>query len=130
METSFRPRRSVLYMPGSNVRALDKARTIPADALILDLEDAVAPAEKEAARSLAARTVRARPYGRREVVVRINALETPWGHADLAAAASAGPDAILVPKVESAAALERIAVELERLGARATTRIWAMVETP
>lgn len=130
METSFRPRRSVLYMPGSNARALEKARGIPADALILDLEDAVAPGEKEAARQLVARTVRAQPYGRREVVIRVNAPGTPWGAADLAAAANARPDAILVPKVESAAMVRRIAEELERLGARETTRVWAMLETP
>jgi citrate lyase beta subunit len=130
METSFRPRRSVLYMPGSNARALEKARTVPADALILDLEDAVAPSEKEAARQLVARTVRERPYRRREVVIRVNGADTPWGAADLAAAANARPDAILVPKVETAAAVQRIAEELERLGARDETRVWAMVETP
>jgi citrate lyase beta subunit len=130
MPSSFRPRRSVLYMPGSNARALEKARSIPADALILDLEDAVAPDAKEAARALVARTVRARPYGAREVVIRVNAPGTPWGAADLAAAATAGPDAILVPKVESAEAVAHIATELERLGARESVRLWAMVETP
>ena len=130
METSFRPRRSVLYMPGSNARALEKARGLPADALILDLEDAVAPDAKEEARALVAETVRENPYGRREVVVRVNAPDTPWGEADFAAAAEAGPDAILMPKVESAAAVEAAAARLEALGAPAQTRLWAMIETP
>ena len=130
MQTSFRPRRSALYMPGSNARALEKARGLPADALILDLEDAVAPHAKEAARALVADTVRARPFGRREVVVRVNAPGTPWGEADFAAAVEAGPDAILVPKIESAAAVEAAASRLDSLGAPAGTRLWAMVETP
>ncbi len=130
MDTSFRPRRSVLYMPGSNARALEKARGLPADALILDLEDAVAPDAKEAARALVADTVRARPYGRREVVVRVNAADTPWAEADFAAAAAAGPDAILLPKVETAAAVDAAAARLDALGAPAETRLWVMIETP
>src|SRR6266567_486834 len=96
---AVRPRRSVLYMPGSNARALEKARALPADALILDLEDAVAPDAKEADRTQVCDAVKARGFGRREVVIRINALGAQWGEADLAAAAEAGPDAILVPKV-------------------------------
>src|SRR5437660_7436516 len=99
MSKTVRPRRSVLYMPGANARALEKARTLPADALILDLEDAVAPDAKEAARAQVGDAVRARGFGRREVVIRINALGTQWAEADLAAAAEVGPDAILVPKV-------------------------------
>ena len=95
-----RPRRSALYMPGSRPRALEKARGLPADVLILDLEDAVAPAEKEAARRTVAEAVRSGAYGRREVVIRINGLDTPWGADDLAAAAACGPDAVLIPKVE------------------------------
>ena len=130
MQASHRPRRSALYMPGSNARALEKARGLPADTLVLDLEDAVAPEAKEAARAVVADTVRARPYGRREVVVRVNAPDTPWGEADFAAAAEAVPDAILVPKVEDAAAVRAAAERLDRSGATAETRLWAMVETP
>jgi citrate lyase beta subunit len=124
------PRRSVLYMPGSKARALEKARTLPADGLILDLEDAVGPTEKDTAREMIAEAVQARGYGKREVVVRINALDTPWGAEDLRMAASAGPDAVLVPKVESAEMVREIAAGLAALGARERTRIWAMMETP
>jgi len=97
--TSIRPRRSVLYMPGSNARALEKARTLPADALILDLEDAVAPDAKEIARQQVCDAVKAHGFGKREIIIRVNGLATPWGEADLAAAAAAKPDAILVPKI-------------------------------
>ena len=93
MPATIRPRRSVLYMPGSNARALEKARSLPADGLILDLEDAVAPDAKEAARAQVAAAVRAGGYGAREVIIRVNGLATPWGHADLVAAATAGADA-------------------------------------
>ncbi|MBN9569208.1 MAG: CoA ester lyase [Alphaproteobacteria bacterium] len=123
---TIRPRRSVLYMPGSNTRALEKARTLPADALILDLEDAVAPDAKDIAREQVCAAVKARGFGKREVIVRINALSTPWGAADLKAAAEAAPDAILVPKVSAPA--ELAAVE-QGLGS-ANIAIWAMVETP
>jgi citrate lyase subunit beta/citryl-CoA lyase len=99
----IRPRRSVLYMPGSNARAMEKARTLAADALILDLEDAVAPDAKEIARIQVCEAVKSRAFGTREVVIRINALGTAWGAADLPAAVEAVPDAILVPKVSSAA---------------------------
>src|SRR6185503_19839701 len=99
---TVRPRRSVLFMPGSNARAMDKARTLPADALIFDLEDAVAPDAKEAARGQALAAIGAGGYGSREVIVRVNARGTPWGRADLAAVARSGADAVLLPKVESA----------------------------
>src|SRR5512142_334840 len=100
--TTIRPRRSVLYMPGSNARALEKARTLPADGLILDLEDAVAPSAKEGARERVAAALAAGGFGHRERVVRVNGLATPWGGADLARLARAGADAICLPKVESA----------------------------
>ncbi len=127
---TIRPRRSVLYMPGSNARALEKAKTLPADALILDLEDAVAPDAKAEAREQVAAAVKAGGYGGRELVIRINALDTPWGEADLAAAVAAAPDAILVPKVSSPEALSAVGLRLRRLGADERTRIWAMIETP
>ena len=92
-----RPRRSVLYLPGSNARAIEKARTLPCDVVILDLEDSVAPEAKAAARALACEAVRAGGFGRRELVIRTNGLDTPWGAADLAEAAEAAPDAVLVP---------------------------------
>ena len=126
MTAAIRPRRSVLYMPGSNARALEKARTLPADALILDLEDAVAPDAKDLARTQVCEAVKAKGFGKREVAIRVNALSTAWGEADLAAAATAGPDAILVPKVSTPA--ELAAVE-QRLG-NAKVALWAMVETP
>jgi citrate lyase beta subunit len=130
MEHGAHPYRSVLYMPGSNQRALDKARALAADALILDLEDAVAPAEKPRARELVAEAVEAGGYGRRRLLVRINGLDTEWGGEDLARAARAAPDAILVPKVETPADIARVAALLEAAGARETTRVWAMMETP
>jgi len=128
--TSFRPHRSVLYMPGSNARALEKAKTIGADALILDLEDAVAPDAKELARSQVVNAVRSKGFGRREVVIRINGSSTPWGQDDLVAAAEAGPDAILVPKVSSPGDVMLTAKALRDAGAPPHTRIWAMMETP
>jgi len=127
---SNRPRRSVLYMPGSNPRALDKARSLPADGLILDLEDAVAPAEKKTARELVCESVKAGGYGGRELIVRINGLDTEWGEADLAAVAAAGPDAIAIPKVSSPAMIEEVEALMNRAGAPESTSIWAMVETP
>jgi citrate lyase subunit beta / citryl-CoA lyase len=126
----IRPRRSVLYMPGSNARALEKAKSLPADALILDLEDAVAPETKEAARLQVCAAVKAGGYGHRELVIRVNALDTPWGKADLEAAAAAGPDAVLVPKPGMAADILRAAEALSRAGAPDKTRLWAMIETP
>jgi citrate lyase subunit beta/citryl-CoA lyase len=130
MAADIRPRRSVLYMPGSNARALEKARTLPADALILDLEDAVAPDAKDLARRQVADAVKARGFGKREIVIRINALSTPWGEADLEAAAEAKPDAILVPKVSAPRDLHEIEARLMRVGCDTTISVWAMVETP
>ncbi len=126
----IRPRRSVLYMPGSNGRALEKAQTVAADALILDLEDAVAPDAKDVARRQIAQAVAARGFGRREVIVRINALATAWGENDLAAAVAARPDAILAPKVSTPHDLHSIEDRLMRLHADPAIRLWAMVETP
>ena len=132
MSTSVtaRPRRSVLYMPGSKPRALEKARTLAADSLILDLEDAVPPAEKEAARATIAEALAQGGYGAREIVIRINGLDTEWGEGDLAAAIACKPDAILVPKVESAGMVRDIQARMEAAGADPRTGIWAMMETP
>ena len=129
MSDQSRPRRSALYMPGSKPRALDKARGLAADVLILDLEDAVVPAEKDAARRAVADAVRARPFGRREVVVRVNGLDTPWGADDLGMAAECRPDAILVPKVNSGSSLGDAEMRLLAAGAPAIP-LWAMIETP
>ena len=107
MTQEFRPRRSVLYMPGSNDRALEKAKTIPCDGLILDLEDAVAPDAKPQAREKACAAVRSGEYGKRELTIRVNGADTEWHADDLAAACAAGPDAIVVPKVDSADAVLR-----------------------
>ncbi|MCX2724894.1 HpcH/HpaI aldolase/citrate lyase family protein [Roseibium salinum] len=130
MTVGIRPRRSALYMPGSNARALEKAKTLDVDCLILDLEDAVVPDAKELARTQICEAVAGGGYGEREVVVRINGLGTPWGEDDLAAAVKAGPDAILVPKVNSPADLQRIALKLAVLGASRDLKLWAMMETP
>lgn len=126
----IRPRRSALYMPGSNARAIDKARTLDADAVMLDLEDSVAPAQKSDAREQVAAAVRQGGFGRREVVIRVNALESPWGRDDLAAAAAAGPDAVLLPKVSTPGDITLAARALQDAGAPDRTRIWAMIETP
>jgi citrate lyase subunit beta/citryl-CoA lyase len=126
----IRPRRSVLYMPGSNARALEKAKSIPADALILDVEDAVAPEAKETARAQVCAAVKAGGYGHRELVIRVNALDTPWGQADLEAAAAAAPDAVLLPKPGTGADIVRATEALARAGAPDKTRLWAMIETP
>ncbi len=123
-----RPRRSALYMPGSNARALEKAKSLPADVVIFDLEDAVAPEAKEAARMQVMEAVAAGGYGSREIVVRINGLDTPWGAKDLAQAAAAAPNAILVPKVSSPHQLAEVARGLEE--APAKVGVWAMIETP
>ena len=129
-DTAARPRRSVLYMPGSNARALEKAREIPADALILDLEDAVAPDAKEEARAQVCAAVKQGGYGKREIVIRVNGLDTPWGAADIEAAVAAGPDAILVPKINSAADVERAEEALTEAGAKGNIQLWCMIETP
>ncbi|HEV7464356.1 MAG TPA: CoA ester lyase [Methyloceanibacter sp.] len=125
-----RPRRSVLYMPGSNERALAKAKTIPADALIFDLEDAVAPDAKALARDQVSAAVKGGGYGGREIVIRVNALETPWGTEDLLAACDAEPDAILVPKVVHAGDVISVAKILQGVHAPEKIRLWAMMETP
>ncbi len=117
-------------MPGSNARALEKARSLPADGLIFDLEDAVAPAAKEAARAAVAEALARTNYGRRELVLRSNALDTPWGEADLAAAAKMPIDALLLPKVEGAEQVRRAASLLDALGAPSGLAVWCMVETP
>jgi citrate lyase subunit beta/citryl-CoA lyase len=126
----IRPRRSVLYMPGSNARAIEKARTLPADGVILDLEDAVAPEAKEQARQQVVDAVNAGGFGGREVFIRVNGLDTPWHADDLSAAAHARPDAILVPKVGSVATLERVGQRLLDMKTDLKTRVWAMIETP
>lgn len=130
MATTARPRRSVLYMPGSNPRALDKARTLAADGLILDLEDAVAPDAKDVARAQVVEAVKAGGYGRRELLVRVNGLSTPWFHADVAAASASGADAILIPKVESADAVRQVEAIMVANGAPESMAIWCMMETP
>jgi citrate lyase subunit beta / citryl-CoA lyase len=128
--TEFRPRRSVLYMPASNDRALEKAKAIPCDALILDLEDAVAPDAKPAARDAACAAAVSGDYGHREITIRVNGADTAWHRDDLAAACAAGPDAIVVPKVDSADAVRELVGSMASYGAPEHTRLWAMVETP
>mgnify|MGYP001367848834 CR=1 FL=1 len=130
MSKSVRPRRSVLYMPGANTRALEKARTLPADALIFDLEDAVAPDAKEAARANVVAAAQSKGYGKREIVIRCNGLSTPWGKADIAAIAKSGADAVLVPKVETAAEVASVVAQLDTAGAPKSMAVWAMMETP
>jgi citrate lyase subunit beta/citryl-CoA lyase len=125
----IRPRRSLLFMPGSNPRALEKARQLPADGIILDLEDSVAPDSKGTARDRIAETIAAGGFGRREIIVRINALDTPWWADDLAMAAKACPDGVLIPKVYGAADLATVGDKLRDLGADQSIRIWAMIET-
>jgi len=127
---TVRPRRSVLYMPGSNTRAIEKARTLPADAVILDLEDSVAPEAKAAARKQVMDAVAAGSFGSREVIVRINGLDTQWWLDDLNAVAKAKPDAVLVPKVSSPNHLEDVAERLVDISADQKIRVWAMMETP
>lgn len=126
----IRPRRSVLYMPGSNARALEKAKTLPADGVIFDLEDAVAPDAKAAARDQVVAAVKAGGFGTREVFIRVNGIGTPWFADDLTAAVAAAPDAILVPKISTPDQPERIGARLLSLHANWHTRIWAMIETP
>lgn len=125
---AIRPRRSALYMPGSNARALEKAKTLAADVVIFDLEDAVAPDAKETARDQVMAAVAGGGYGNRELVIRINGLDTPWGAQDLARAAAAAPDAILVPKVSTASQLTEVGQQMA--SAPGKTEVWAMIETP
>ena len=125
----IRPRRSVLFMPGSNPRALEKARTLPADGIILDLEDAVAPDAKASARDAIAQAVTAGGFGQREVIIRINALDSPWWIDDVTMAGKVKPDGILVPKVSSVADLAAIADRLGDINADMSIKVWAMIET-
>jgi citrate lyase subunit beta / citryl-CoA lyase len=127
---AFRPRRSVLYMPSSNERAMEKAKSIPCDGLILDLEDAVAPDAKAAARDAACGVIASGEYGARELTIRINGADTEWHADDLAAACAAGPDAIVVPKVGSADAVLALVESMAGHDAPDRTKLWAMVETP
>ena len=130
MNGDFRPRRSVLYMPAANQRALEKAKTIAADALIFDLEDAVAPDAKPAARVQACAAAASGSYGRREIAIRCNGLDTEWGVDDIRAAATSGAAAVVIPKVGSTRDLDAVSAELDTAGAPPEVRIWAMVETP
>ncbi|MFV0333996.1 MAG: HpcH/HpaI aldolase/citrate lyase family protein [Tropicimonas sp.] len=130
MDDTARPYRSVLYIPGSRERALEKAKSLPADAIIFDLEDAVATEEKGNARALLARTLAAGGYGRRAQIVRLNGQDSEWGTDDLAAIMEIGPQAVLLPKVESPAQVEAVAAALDAHPACTGTRIWAMMETP
>jgi len=130
MTASIRPRRSVLYMPGSNPRALEKARTLPADGLIFDLEDAVAPDAKETARTLILDALAQGGYGRREILLRVNGTATAWGRDDLVAAARSGADGVLLPKVESAGQVREAEAILKEAGAPDDQAIWCMMETP
>jgi citrate lyase subunit beta/citryl-CoA lyase len=126
----LRLRRSLLFVPGSNPRALEKARALPADGLIFDLEDAVAPMAKEEARTAIMAALATGGYGGRELVLRVNALDTPWGHGDLAAAATMPIDAVLLPKVENADRVRLAAALLDALGAPPERAVWCMLETP
>ncbi|TIC83593.1 CoA ester lyase [Nocardioides sp. GY 10113] len=126
----FKPLRSVLYMPSSNARALEKAKTLAADAIIFDLEDAVAPDAKPAAREAAAAAVTSGEYGERHLIIRVNGIGTEWHADDIEVAAAAGPDVVLVPKVNSAEEVHQLVAALEAAGAPEKTTLWAMVETP
>lgn len=128
--SEFTPLRSVLYMPSSNERALEKAKSISCDGLILDLEDAVAPDAKSAAREAAAAAAASGDYGRRTVTIRVNGIGTEWHNADIEAASQAGPSAIVVPKVNSADEVKQLVAAMEKAGAPEHTKLWAMVETP
>ena len=130
MSEALRPRRSVLYMPGANERALEKAKGIPADALILDLEDAVAPDAKAEARARVCAAAASGEYGAKEIAIRINGIGTQWHADDIAAAAAASPNAIVVPKVNSADEVAQLVASFKAAGAPAHTKLWAMLETP
>jgi citrate lyase subunit beta/citryl-CoA lyase len=129
-EEVFRPRRSVLYMPASRASALEKAKSLSADALIFDLEDAVAPDAKADARGMAVQAALSGEYGRREIAIRANGLDTPWGEEDLQAIAQSGAHAVVIPKVESAKMLEEVDQILADAGAPENLWLWAMIETP
>lgn len=128
--SSLRPRRSALYMPAANERALEKAKTIAADAIIFDLEDAVSPDAKDLARAQAVAAVNSGEYGKRELTIRCNALATPWGHQDVAAAAKACVSAVVIPKINSVAEVDEVSRALDAAGAPQEMMIWAMIETP
>jgi len=128
--SSLRPRRSALYMPAANERALEKAKSIATDAIIFDLEDAVSPDAKDLARAQAVAAVNSGEYGKRELTIRCNALATPWGHADVAAAASACVSAVVIPKINSVAEVDEVSRALDAAGAPKEMMIWAMIETP
>lgn len=125
----IRPRRSLLFMPGSNARALDKGRSLPVDGLILDLEDSVAPDAKGSAREQIAKAVATDGYGGRELLIRINSLDTPWWNDDVAMAGQAAPDGILVPKVSTVEDLQKVTERLAEVGADPALKVWAMIET-
>ncbi len=127
---SARPRRSCLYMPGANAKALEKARVLAADVLIFDLEDSVAPEAKQEARAQVAAAVKSAGYGKREIIVRVNGLATPWGKDDIAAACACGPDGILAPKIESAAQVAELDAALTAAGLSRQAALWANIETP
>ena len=126
----FRPRRSCLYIPGANARALEKAKSLPADTLILDLEDAVAPDVKADAREAIRGAVAGRAYGAREVVIRVNGLDTEWGRDDLAMAATAGVDGVLVPKIARGKDVRAVNKSLNDAGAASDLALWVMIEMP
>ena len=128
--SDLRPRRSVLYMPAANERALDKAKSIPADCLIFDLEDAVAPDAKTEARANAVAAARSGDYGHREITIRCNALSTQWGSDDITAAATSGVAAVVIPKINSVAEVDAVSAVLAKAGAPDSMTIWAMIETP
>ncbi len=125
----IRPRRSLLFMPGSNARALEKARILPADGIILDLEDSVAPDAKAMARDQIAQTIAQQGFGKREVLIRVNALDSPWWIDDVTMAGKAGPDGILVPKISSVKDLNAIADRLGDINADNAIKVWVMIET-
>ncbi|MEL8055830.1 MAG: CoA ester lyase [Pseudomonadota bacterium] len=129
-DTPSRPRRSCLYMPGANARALEKAKTLAADSLIFDLEDAVAPEAKVEARQTVCDAVKAGGYGNREIIIRINGFDTEWGLDDMVAAVAAGPDAILAPKVIDGGDIDRLNDAMSRVGAPDTMGLWVMIEMP
>ncbi|HSB86122.1 MAG TPA: CoA ester lyase [Ilumatobacteraceae bacterium] len=127
---SIQPLRSVLYMPAANERALEKAKSLPADAIIFDLEDAVAPDAKDTARGAACAAAGSGEYGRRMLTIRCNGLDTAWGAADLEAISTSGAAAVVVPKVSSTAYLDDVSKRLDAAGAPSTMTVWAMIETP
>src|SRR6266705_4807376 len=125
----IRPRRILLFMPGSNARALEKARILPADGIILDLEDSVAPDAKAMARDQIAQAIAEKGFGKREILIRVNALDSPWWIDDVTMAGKAAPDGILVPKISSVKDLNAIADRLSDINADNSIKVWVMIET-